>query len=153
MNLAYHGARAADSTFNVEMKTDFSSDVVPIDCHPQELQRVLLNLCSNGMYEAVKSSIAGGDEPVLSIRSVVEAGNIVVEVTDNGRGVPEDIRDKIFQPFFTTKPTGEGTGLGLSMSYDIVKQHGGELKLESEVGKGTTFRMTMPVNLTAEASQ
>lgn len=153
MNLAYHGARAADSTFNVEMKTDFSSEVVPIDCHPQELQRVFLNLCSNGMYEAVKSSIAGGDEPVLSIRSVVEAGNIIVEVTDNGRGVPEDIRDKIFQPFFTTKPTGEGTGLGLSMSYDIVKQHGGELKLESEVGKGTTFRMIMPVNLTAEASQ
>jgi|GEM_PF-5974229 len=153
MNLAYHGARAADSTFNVQMKTDFSSEVFPIDCHPQELQRVFLNLCSNGMYEAVKSNVEVDAEPVLSIRSIVDAGNIIVEVTDNGGGIPDDIRDKIFQPFFTTKPTGEGTGLGLSMSYDIVKQHGGELSLVSEVGKGTTFRIALPAELTTEAAQ
>jgi len=144
MNLAYHGARANDQSFNITLESGLSPEVGEIQCIPQELQRVILNLCSNGMYEAAKNAAAGGEPPMLRVSSRVDNGNYLVEVTDNGGGVPEEIREKIFQPFFTTKPTGEGTGLGLSMSYDIVKQHGGELSLESETGKGTTFRISLP---------
>ncbi len=145
MNLAYHGARANDQGFNITLESALSPDVGEIDCIPQEVQRVILNLCSNGMYEAVKSAAAGGSEaPLLRVTSRVDNNDYVVEVTDNGGGVPEEIREKIFQPFFTTKPTGEGTGLGLSMSYDIIKQHGGLLSLVSEVGKGTTFQIRLP---------
>jgi signal transduction histidine kinase len=97
------------------------------------------------MYEAVKHASNGGDAPVLKVSTCLQDGHYLVDVTDNGKGVPETIRDKIFQPFFTTKPTGEGTGLGLSMSYDIIKQHGGDLSLVSEEGKGATFRIRLPV--------
>jgi PAS domain S-box-containing protein len=152
LNLAYHGARATDSSFNVEMITEISPDLAPAECHPQDLQRVFLNLCSNGMYEAVKRFKAGGAPPVLTVAGKMEGDFIIVEVSDNGGGVPAEIRDKIFQPFFTTKPTGEGTGLGLSMSYDIVKQHGGILSLNSKTGRGTTFRVSIPANAKAEAS-
>ena len=145
MNLAYHGARANDQGFNITLESELSPDVGEIECLPQELQRVILNLCSNGMYEAVKTAAAGGGEaPLLRVTSRVDNNDYLVEVTDNGGGVPEEIREKIFQPFFTTKPTGEGTGLGLSMSYDIIKQHGGLLSLVSEVGKGTTFQIRLP---------
>ena len=96
------------------------------------------------MYEAVKRAAAGGEPPLLRVSSRVDNDDYLVEVTDNGGGVPEELREKIFQPFFTTKPTGEGTGLGLSMSYDIVKQHGGLLSLTSETGKGTTFQIRLP---------
>lgn len=147
LNLAYHGARASDSSFNVDMKTEMAADLPSVECHPQDLQRVFLNLCSNGMYEAVKHSNEKGETPMLRVASKVDGDNIVIEISDNGGGVPEEIRDKIFQPFFTTKPTGEGTGLGLSMSYDIVQQHGGQLSLESETGKGTTFRVSIPVGV------
>lgn len=144
MNLAYHGARANDQGFNITLESELSPDVGEIECIPQELQRVILNLCSNGMYEAVKRAAAGGEPPLLRVSSRVDNNDYLVEVTDNGGGVPEDLREKIFQPFFTTKPTGEGTGLGLSMSYDIVKQHGGLLSLTSETGKGTTFQIRLP---------
>jgi signal transduction histidine kinase len=144
MNLAYHGARANDQSFNITLESELSPEVGEIQCIPQELQRVILNLCTNGMYEAAKNAAAGGEPPVLRVSSRAEGESYLVEVTDNGGGVPENLREKIFQPFFTTKPTGEGTGLGLSMSYDIVKQHGGELSLESETGKGTTFRIRLP---------
>ncbi len=142
MNLAYHGARAADSGFNVDIEDDLSPDVGTIVGQPQELQRVFLNLCSNGMYAAAKRAAEGGDGAKLSIRSRADGDTCHVEVRDNGGGIPADIRDKIFQPFFTTKPTGEGTGLGLSMSYDIVKQHGGSIEVDSKPGVGTTFRVS-----------
>lgn len=144
MNLAYHGLRGSDKNFNISLKTELSPDVGEIECTPQELQRVILNLCTNGMYEAAKNAAAGGEPPILSVRSCVDDNDYLIEVTDNGGGVPEELRDKIFQPFFTTKPTGEGTGLGLSMSYDIIKQHGGLLSLASEKGQGTTFQIRLP---------
>lgn len=144
MNLAYHGARASDPAFNIDLADDMSSDVGEVECLPQDLQRVILNLCSNGMYEAVKQAKASGEPPKLKISSRKDKNSYVIDVTDNGGGIPDDIKDKVFQPFFTTKPTGEGTGLGLSMSFDIIKQHGGELSLESEVGKGSTFRVKLP---------
>ena len=144
LNLAYHGARANDKNFNITLEKDLSSEVGEIDCIPQELQRVVLNLCTNGMYEAAKHNAGTDQAALLKLASRVEDDSYIVEVTDNGGGVPEEIRGKIFQPFFTTKPTGEGTGLGLSMSYDIIKQHKGLLSLESETGKGTTFRIRLP---------
>jgi PAS domain S-box-containing protein len=144
MNLAYHGARAADSNFNVDIESDLAPDLGLTIGQPQELQRVFLNLCSNGMYAATKHAAEGGEEPRILLRSRVDGETLIVEVEDNGGGVPEEIRDKIFQPFFTTKPTGEGTGLGLSMSYDIVRQHGGELSLKSQTGRGTTFAVRLP---------
>ncbi len=136
--------RAADSSFNVETESGFSPDVGTISGQPQEQQRVFLNLCSNGMYAAVKRASDGGNVAKLSIRSRVDGDTYLVEVNDNGAGVPADIRDKIFQPFFTTKPTGEGTRLGLSVSYDIVKQHGGSTELDSEADIGTTLRVRLP---------
>jgi len=149
MNLAYHGARAADKSFNVELETALGDDVGEVLCTAQELQRVILNLCSNGMYEAAKRFAAdGGEGAKLTLSSAVDGDHFVVDVTDNGGGVPDDIRDKIFQPFFTTKPTGEGTGLGLSMSYDIIKQHGGELSLADASGAGSTFRVRLPISKT-----
>jgi len=144
MNLAYHGARANDQSFNITLETDLSHDIGEVECIPQELQRVILNLCTNGMYEAAKNAVAGGEPAMLRVCSRVDDTDCLIEVTDNGGGVPEDLKEKIFQPFFTTKPTGEGTGLGLSMSYDIIKQHGGELSLTSETGKGTTFQIRLP---------
>jgi signal transduction histidine kinase len=144
MNLAYHGARANDQSFNITLETDLSPDIGEVECIPQELQRVILNLCTNGMYEAAKNAVAGGEPAMLRVCSRVDDTDCLIEVTDNGGGVPEDLKEKIFQPFFTTKPTGEGTGLGLSMSYDIIKQHGGELSLTSETGKGTTFQIRLP---------
>jgi PAS domain S-box-containing protein len=144
MNLAFHGARAASADFNVDIETDLTPDIGLIQGQPQELQRVFLNLCANGMYAAVKRATEGGDAARVSLRSRRRGDNLVVEIEDNGGGVPDEIRDKIFQPFFTTKPTGEGTGLGLSMSYDIIRQHGGELSLESEAGQGAKFIVSLP---------
>lgn len=145
VNLAYHGARAADKSFNIDVQTNFSDDVADVDCLPQELQRVVLNMCSNGMYEAVKASRARGDEPVLKVATRRTNDRYEVCVLDNGGGIPEEMRDKIFDPFFTTKPTAEGTGLGLSLSFDIVKQHGGLLTFESELGIGTEFLFDLPM--------
>ena len=144
VNLAYHGARAADQSFNVDIQTDFSEDVADVECLPQELQRVVLNVCSNGMYEASKSAGSLGREPVLNVSTRRMGGRYEVRVADNGGGIPDEMRDKIFSPFFTTKPTGEGTGLGLSMSFDIIKQHEGNLSFETEMGQGTTFVFCLP---------
>ncbi len=145
LNLAYHGARAADKGFNVDLQVNLSDDVGQIECLPQDLQRVILNLCSNGMYEAVKHSNSSGDPAVLMVSTKKESDRYLVLVSDNGGGIPTDVRGKIFNPFFTTKPSGEGTGLGLSMSFDIVKQHGGELSFETELNNGTTFCVSVPV--------
>lgn len=144
VNLAYHGARAADQSFNVDIQTDFSEDVADVECLPQDMQRVVLNVCSNGMYEASKSACSFGREPVLEVSTRRMGGRYEVRVADNGGGIPDEMRDKIFNPFFTTKPTGEGTGLGLSMSFDIIKQHEGNLTFETELGQGTTFVFCLP---------
>jgi signal transduction histidine kinase len=145
VNLAYHGARAADKSFNVTIEQEFDSANPEVNCLPQELQRVFLNLCGNAMYAAVKRDQPEGQKPTLTVSSKVVGTNIIFRVEDNGDGIPEDIREKIFQPFFTTKPTGEGTGLGLSMSFDIVKQHEGNFDLDSELGRGSAFSVTLPL--------
>jgi PAS domain S-box-containing protein len=150
VNLAYHGARAADKGFNVDLVVDLSDDVGSIECLPQDLQRVIMNLCSNGMYEAAKQAAAGGDAARLNISTTIADSRYLIEVTDNGGGIPADMQDKIFNPFFTTKPSGEGTGLGLSISFDIIKQHGGELSFETRPGNGTTFIVAMPMTTSSD---
>lgn len=145
VNLAYHGVRAADKGFNVDLVVDLSDDVGSIDCLPQDLQRVILNLCANGMYEAAKQAASGGGEARLLVSTTIKDNRYLIRVSDNGGGIPDEMRDKIFNPFFTTKPSGEGTGLGLSISFDIIKQHGGELSFESRLGNGTTFIVALPM--------
>jgi len=148
LRLAYHGLRAKDKSFNAELVTDFDETIGEIDVIPQDIGRVMLNLITNAFYAVnEKKSIAGkGFKPTVSVKTKKEKEVIRIAVTDNGKGIPKDIVDKIFQPFFTTKPTGEGTGLGLSMSYDIVtKGHGGELKVETNQGVGTTFIIYLPI--------
>ncbi len=148
LNLAYHGARAENPEFNIEMITDLAEDVGRIDCLPQDLMRVFLNLASNGMYAANAREAEADDSasvPTLSVNTRSDGEYIAVEIRDNGMGIPEHIREQIFTPFFTTKPAGEGTGLGLSLSYDIVvKQHNGTITVESELGSHTVFVVTLP---------
>jgi two-component system NtrC family sensor kinase len=148
LNLAYHGARAQDQSFNITLERDYASALIPIELAPQEITRVFLNLFGNGFYAAAKRARENGDRsfrPVLAV-ATREAGDAVeVRVRDNGTGIPPEIKDKLFQPFFTTKPTGEGTGLGLSISYDIVtQQHGGTITVESEPGGFTEFTVRLP---------
>jgi GAF domain-containing protein/nitrogen-specific signal transduction histidine kinase len=148
LNLAYHGARAQDQSFNITLQRDFDKDIQPITLVPQDITRVLLNLFSNGFYAAHRRQsmeVSTGFEPTLKVVTR-ELGDVVeINVRDNGIGIPEEIKDKLFQPFFTTKPTGEGTGLGLSISYDIVtQQHGGSITVDSKVGKFSEFRIRLP---------
>jgi PAS domain S-box-containing protein len=144
LNLAYHGARAHDQSFNITLERDYGS-LTPIEVAPQELTRVLLNLFSNGFYAAHRRNGEASFRPVLKVNTT-DLGEVVeIKVWDNGTGIPSDIKDKLFQPFFTTKPTGEGTGLGLSISYDIVtQQHGGTITVESEPGSFTEFTVRLP---------
>ncbi|MFO1087721.1 MAG: GAF domain-containing protein [Reyranellaceae bacterium] len=148
LNLAYHGARAQDNEFNVTLERDFEKTSKPIELVPQDVTRVFLNLFGNGFYALGKQRTAAkqvGYRPTLrvSTRDLGEA--VEVRVRDNGTGIPPDVREKMFQPFFTTKPTGEGTGLGLSISYDIVtQQHGGTIEVESEPGSFTEFTVRLP---------
>ncbi len=150
LNLAFHGARAEDSNFNIEMKKNLSSEVGEIECFPQDLMRVFLNLISNGMYAANARKTEHGNgiktiEPEISVETRNQDANVIVEVRDNGAGISAELQEKIFTPFFTTKPAGEGTGLGLSLSYDIVvKQHGGMISVDSELGEFTAFRVVLP---------
>jgi two-component system NtrC family sensor kinase len=148
LNLAYHGARAQDQSFNITLERDYASTLKPIELAPQEITRVFLNLFGNGFYAATKRARENGDgsfRPVLTVATREEGDLVEVRVRDNGTGIPPDIRDKLFQPFFTTKPTGEGTGLGLSISYDIVtQQHGGTITVESEPGAYTEFTIRLP---------
>jgi GAF domain-containing protein len=148
LNLAYHGARAQDQTFDITLERDFDRTLEPIELVPQDMTRVFLNLFGNGFYAANKRAHANGDaafRPVLRVATRDEGDVVEVRVRDNGTGIPPDIRDKLFQPFFTTKPTGEGTGLGLSISYDIItQQHGGTIAVESEVGAYTEFAVRLP---------
>jgi two-component system NtrC family sensor kinase len=160
LNLAYHGARAQDQKFNITLERDFARGIAPIELVPQDMTRVCLNLFGNGFYAATKRQKEGGDpefKPTLtaSTRDLGEA--VEIRVRDNGAGIPPEIRDKLFQPFFTTKPTGEGTGLGLSISWDIVtQQHGGTIVVDSRVGEFTDFAIRLPrmhAAATAEAAE
>ncbi|MXQ09194.1 hypothetical protein GQ651_15210 [Alphaproteobacteria bacterium GH1-50] len=153
LNLAYHGARASDVSFNADIQTEWSDDVGDVTVVPQEIQRVFLNVISNGIYAAGKSAAAGGAPAQIAISTRAEGGDYVVDVTDNGPGIPEDARKRIFEPFYTTKPAGEGTGLGLSMSFDIVKAHGGRIDLTSAEGEGTTFTIRLPKAARGEAPE
>ncbi|HEU5365017.1 MAG TPA: ATP-binding protein, partial [Hanamia sp.] len=147
LRLSYHGLRAKDKDFNAEMKTDFDPSIGKINIVPQDIGRVLLNLFNNAFYAVNKRQEAQGKEyePSVSVTTNKSGNSVLITVRDNGSGIPENIRDKIFQPFFTTKPTGSGTGLGLSLSYDIVKAHGGEIKVESKEGEGCQFIIQLPV--------
>jgi GAF domain-containing protein len=148
LNLAYHGARAQDQTFNITLERDYADGLKPIELAPQEITRVFLNLFGNGFYAANKRSHENGEgsfRPTLTVATRDDGEAVEVRVRDNGTGIPPDIRDKLFQPFFTTKPTGEGTGLGLSISYDIVtQQHGGTITVDSRVGEFTEFTVRLP---------
>ncbi len=148
LNLAYHGARAHDASLNITLEREYAAGLEPIDVAPQEMTRVLLNLFGNGFYAANKRAKASGDSRFYSTLTVTTRdadGAVEIKVRDNGTGIPPDIRDKLFQPFFTTKPTGEGTGLGLSISYDIVtQQHGGTIAVDSQPGEFTEFTITLP---------
>jgi two-component system NtrC family sensor kinase len=148
LNLAYHGARARDEKFNIFVERAFDPALKPIALVPQDMTRVLLNLFSNGFYAASKRAQAIGNagfRPTLTVTTREGGDGVEVKVRDNGTGIPADIRNKLFQPFFTTKPTGEGTGLGLSISYDIVTQeHAGTIEVESEPGEFTEFTICLP---------
>jgi signal transduction histidine kinase len=148
LNLAYHGARAQDQSFNITLEREFDRAVRPIEVAPQEITRAFLNLFGNGFYAANKRARGNGDaafRPVLIVSTRDLGDAVEVKVRDNGTGIPSEIKDKLFQPFFTTKPTGEGTGLGLSISYDIVtQQHGGTIAVDSEVGEFTEFTIRLP---------
>ena len=157
LNLAYHGARAQDQSFNITLERDFGARIAPIEVNPQDVTRVFLNIFSNGFYAASRRARSGADASFVPMLKVTtrDAGEAVeIRVRDNGIGIPADIRDKLFQPFFTTKPTGEGTGLGLSITYDIVtKQHGGTITLESEVNEFTEFVVTLPRQMFANGRE
>jgi signal transduction histidine kinase len=151
LNLAYHGARAEKSGFNITLKRDLDPDAGMVDLYPQEITRVFLNLISNGFYAANKRKEAGngGDfEPILNASTKSLGNKVEIRIRDNGTGIPQEVKEKMFNPFFTTKPAGEGTGLGLSMSHDIVvKQHGGKIDVNTEPGVFTEFIITLPRTL------
>jgi signal transduction histidine kinase len=148
LRLAYHGLRAKDKSFNATMKTDFDESIGKVNIIPQDIGRVILNLLTNAFYvvQEKKQLNIDGYEPTVSVTTKKKGNQLEIKIADNGNGIPQKALDKIFQPFFTTKPTGQGTGLGLSMSYDIVtKGHGGELKVENKEGEGATFIIILPV--------
>jgi two-component system, NtrC family, sensor kinase len=148
LNLAYHGARAQDQSFSVTLQREFVEDIAPITLAPQDVTRVLLNLFSNGFYaarERQRTEATAGFEPKLKVTTRERDGAVEIRVRDNGIGIPAEIKDRLFQPFFTTKPPGEGTGLGLSMSYDIItQQHGGSISVDSKVGEYSEFTVRLP---------
>ncbi len=146
LRLSYHGLRAKDKSFNAAFKTDFDSSLGKVNVISQDIGRVVLNLLTNAFYvvNEKKQMNISGYEPTVTVSTKKINDKIEIRVSDNGNGIPAKVLDKIFQPFFTTKPTGQGTGLGLSLSYDIVKAHGGELKVETKEGEGSTFIITIP---------
>ncbi len=146
LRLSYHGLRAKDKSFNAVFKLQADEDLPKVDVVPQDIGRVLLNLINNAFYAVSEKTKAGikGYNPEVIVLTTRLRDTIEIRVKDNGSGIPDSVKEKIFQPFFTTKPTGQGTGLGLSLSYDIVKAHGGELKVESTVGEGSEFIIELP---------
>jgi len=152
LKLAYHGLRAKDKSFNTRLKTDFDNTIGNINIIPQDFGRVILNILSNAFYAVneKKQQFKVGFEPTISICTLKNDQNVEIRIKDNGNGIPKKVLNKIFHPFFTTKPTGQGTGLGLSMSYDIVtKGHGGTLKVTTEIGSYTEFKILLPITNTA----
>jgi signal transduction histidine kinase len=149
LRLAYHGLRAKDKSFNATMKTDFDESIGKIKVVPQDIGRVILNLITNAFHavDERKKKEQTGFIPVVAVTTKKVGASIEVLIQDNGNGIPKEYIDKIFQPFFTTKPTGQGTGLGLSLSYDIVKAHGGQLKVETKEKEGTTFTVSLPIQM------
>lgn len=150
LNLAYHGFRAQDSSFNVKMETNYDSTLQPINVVPQNISRVFLNIFNNGCYSVNEKKKEKKEqfEPLLQVRTRNLDDKVEIIIRDNGKGIPQEIIDKIFNPFFTTKPTGKGTGLGLSLSYDIiVQEHKGEIKVDSKPGEYAEFLITIPKNL------
>jgi signal transduction histidine kinase len=147
LNLAYHGARAESQEFKIRLDQDFDPAVGQVDLFPQEITRVLLNLISNGFYAAMKrkAEMRNSYEPILAAATTDLGDRVEIRIRDNGSGIPHEVKDKMFNPFFTTKPPGEGTGLGLSLSYDIiVKQHAGSIEVDTQPGEFTEFRVTLP---------
>ena len=166
LRLAYHGLRAKDKSFNAKFETDFDNSIGKINIVPQEIGRVILNLINNAFYAVTEKARTAPRPPkegveyeptvIITTKAVkpplggLPAGQtdlgagVLISVKDNGNGIPQNIVDKIFQPFFTTKPTGQGTGLGLSLSYDIVKAHGGEIKVETKEREGSIFKIQLP---------
>jgi signal transduction histidine kinase len=147
LRLCYHGLRAKDKTFNATFKTDFDTSLEKININPQDIGRVILNLLTNAFYAVneKKHQQPEGYEPTVTVSTKKVADKIEIRICDNGNGIPQKLVEKIFQPFFTTKPTGQGTGLGLSLSYDIIKAHGGEIKAETKDGEGSTFIIQLPI--------
>jgi len=147
LRLSYHGLRAKDKSFNATIETHFNESIGKIEVIPQDIGRVLLNLFNNAFYaiHEKKKQLKGSFDPVVSVSTERSADKVQVRVRDNGVGIPQKAVDKIFQPFFTTKPTGQGTGLGLSLSYDIIRAHGGEIKVETKDGEGAEFVIHLPV--------
>jgi signal transduction histidine kinase len=156
LRLAYHGLRAKDKSFNATLNTDYDESIGKINIIPQDIGRVVLNLYNNAFYAVNEKKKVQGDsyDPAVSLTTKKNGDTIEIRVADNGNGIPQKIVEKIFQPFFTTKPTGQGTGLGLSLAYDIVKAHGGELKVETKEarpddpvgrGEGSEFIIQLPV--------
>jgi len=148
LRLAYHGLRAKDKTFNAKLETDFDTTIGKINLIPQDIGRVILNLLTNAFYAVAekKKQIGIGYNPTVSVSTKKIGAELEIKVTDNGNGIPQKIIDKIFQPFFTTKPSGQGTGLGLSLCYEIItKVHGGELLVETKEGEGTAFIIHLPL--------
>ncbi len=148
LNLAYHGARAEKPGFNITLQRDFDAGAGSVEGFPQEITRAFLNLISNGFYAATKRQADNGEagfEPLLIAATKDLGGQVEIRIRDNGTGIPAEVKEKMFNPFFTTKPAGEGTGLGLSMSHDIiVKQHGGRIDVATEPGQFTEFTILLP---------
>ena len=148
LNLASHGARAEKQGFNITLERSFDPAAGEVDVFPQEITRVLLNLISNGFYAATKRNVdanGGGYEPTLAAATNNLGDRVEIRIRDNGSGIPPEVKERMFNPFFTTKPVGEGTGLGLSISHDIiVKQHGGSIEVDTRPGEFTEFRIVLP---------
>jgi two-component system, NtrC family, sensor kinase len=147
LRLSYHGLKAKDNSFNATMKTDFDASIGKINIIPQDIGRVFLNLYNNAFYAVNEKMKTAGEnyQPTVSVQTKKINDKVVLTVMDNGNGIPQKIVDKIFQPFFTTKPTGQGTGLGLSLSYDIIKAHGGEIKVNTKENEGSEFIIQLPI--------
>ena len=142
LRLAYHGMRARDNSFNAELKTDFDLQLPGVEVVPQNIGRVILNIINNA-FQAVQNE----KNPIISVSTKQLNEHIEIRISDNGPGIPDSIKDKIFQPFFTTKPTGQGTGLGLSLSYDLINGYGGQIIVQSQLNQGSNFIIQLPIQL------
>jgi len=148
VKLAYHGMRAVDKSFNIDIRTEFDNTIPKLDVVAQDISRAFLNIINNGMYAAYEYSLSDNTrKPFLQILTRRVQNRVEILIKDNGGGIPDDIRTRIFEPFFTTKPTGAGTGLGLSMTYDIIKLHNGSLNVDSKIGEYTEFIITLPITI------